>query len=97
MIKNKYLIFLIISSILAYFNFPVGGQKNTVSEITFACEDNNGIPITIAINQTRETRIIFLWKEELMQLIKQTLLELYNNISNNMNDFNISTFGFIAT
>ncbi len=61
---SKYLIPLLTSSALAFSISPVWGQSNTTSEITFTCEGDGDIPITVAKNSQGKTQPIFHWKPE---------------------------------
>ena len=97
---NKYLIPLLTSSILACSISPVWGE-NTQPDITFSCEDNDGVPITVARNK-EVIQTIFHWKEEVLQLTTQTPLKLCDAVSSKMNKISIrgyelSSFGLIAT
>ena len=99
---NKYLIPLLTVSILACSISPVRGQENTQPDTTFSCENNNGIPITVAINEVGTVQTIFHWKEEVLQLTTKTPLKLCDTVSNKMNEFSakgydLSSFGLTAT
>jgi hypothetical protein len=62
--NNKNLIAILASSALALSISPVFGKSNTPSQVTFTCEDNQGIPITVAKNNEGKTQPIFHWKQE---------------------------------
>ena len=63
---SKYLISLLTSSALAFSIVPAWGQSKTTSEITFACDDNRDVPVTIAKNREGKTQTIFHWKQEVL-------------------------------
>ena len=67
MISSKYLIPLLTCSALALSISPAWGESDTISEITlitFACEDNQGVPITVAKNNEGKTQTVFNWRKE---------------------------------
>ena len=79
---NKYLISLLTSIALSSSISPVWGQKNTTPDITFACEYNQGIPITVAKNKVGRSQTIFYWKEEILKdKTTKTPQELFNDVS----------------
>lgn len=83
---SKYLIPLLTSFIAACFLTPAWTQEITASEITFACEENNGNPITVARNQEGQTETVFYWKEEtLAGKTRFTIQELCNSVSDKLN------------
>ena len=69
--RSKYLISLITGSILFFSVSPALGQENNYSNITFFCESDRDIPLTIAKNQQRQTETIFYWKEEILKDIAE--------------------------
>ncbi|MEM7557473.1 MAG: hypothetical protein AAF378_26000 [Cyanobacteria bacterium P01_A01_bin.84] len=86
--KNKYLISLLTSSILACSISPVWGQENAATAITFSCEDNNVTPITVAKNEEGQTETVFYWKEEALKgkiLTEVTPIELCKNVAEKLN------------
>ena len=58
--KNKYLISLLTSSAIAFAISPAWGKSDTTPEITFACEDNQGVPIAVAKNKEEKTQTMIL-------------------------------------
>ncbi|MDJ0590483.1 MAG: COP23 domain-containing protein [Pleurocapsa sp. MO_226.B13] len=67
----------------------------------FACEENNGILITVARNSEGKTQTLFHWKEEALNNIEQSSTELCHHTSNKLNEFStdghdMSTFDLIA-
>ena len=101
---DKYLILLFTTTILACSISSASGQENAASEITFACENNNGVPITIAKNQEGKTQTIFHWKEEVLKEIinTRTPAQICSDVTSKMNQFasdgyNLSDFSLIGT
>ncbi len=85
---NKYLISLLTSIALSSSISPVWGQKNTTPDITFACEYNQGIPITVAKNKVGRSQTIFYWKEEILKdRTSKTPKELCTDISKKLTDY----------
>ena len=90
---GKSLITLLTSSILFYPISSAWGEENTALEITFACEDNNGVPITVARNNKGQAKTIFYWKEEVLAKLlasytkPQTSEEICTEVSLKLNDF----------
>ncbi len=64
--KNKYLISLLTSSAVALSVSPAWGESKTTSEITFACQGDRDVPVTIAKNRQGKTQTIFHWKQEVL-------------------------------
>lgn len=91
------------ANVLIGFISPVLAQETITPQITFACENNNGVPITVAKDQKSQTQTIFHWKEEALK--DKTLLtpqELCDDVSKRLNDVSIdgddlSSVGFVAT
>lgn len=103
--RSKYLISLLSSSILACFISSAWGQDKTTPEITFFCEDNNGVLTTVAKNKQGETETIFSWKQEVLTgkvLTEMTPKELCNNVSGTLDSLategsELSSLGFVGT
>ena len=88
---SKYLILLLTSSTLAFSVFPAWGESNTTSEITFTCEDNQGIPVTVAKNSEGKTQPIFHWKPGALTTAFTTKIktpqELCSSVSAKLDDY----------
>lgn len=86
--RRKYLFFILISNIIVSTTSRAWGQEISASEIAFACEDNNGTPITVARNQEGQAETLFHWKEEvLVDKTRFTNQEICNNISEKLNNY----------
>lgn len=101
---DKSLIALLTSSILSCSISTAWGQESNKLEITFACEDDNDIPITVATNKNKEeqTETIFYWREEaLIDKTPSTPQELCDNVSLKLNDvageYDLSSFNIVPT
>jgi hypothetical protein len=84
---SKYLIPLLISNAIALSISPAWGQSNTASEITFACQNHRGVPITFAKNSKGKTQTIFHWKQEALTTAVKTPQELCDRTSEKFNDY----------
>jgi hypothetical protein len=85
--NNKNLIALLTSSALALFIYPVWGQSNPPSKVTFTCgEDNQGIPITVAKNNKGKTQTIFHWKQEAFKFSTTATPKLCDRIAEKFNN-----------
>jgi hypothetical protein len=76
---------LLTSSALALSISPVLGQSNPPSKITFTCEDNQGIPITVAKNKEGKTQTIFHWKQEAFKTSTTATPKLCDRIAEKFN------------
>ena len=101
---DKSLIALLTSTILSCSITSAWGQESNKLEITFACEDDNGLPITVAKNKNNEeqTETIFYWREEaLTDKTFSSPQELCNDVSLKINkmaqDYDLSSFAVVAT
>ena len=81
---NKYWILLLASTVLTLPIFPVLGETETTTPITFSCEEDRGIPITIAKNQAGKNQTIFNWKPEAFPHLSNTL-EICHTVSQKLN------------
>ncbi|MEM8675239.1 MAG: COP23 domain-containing protein [Cyanobacteria bacterium P01_G01_bin.67] len=87
--KRQYLIFFLIGNIIICPTSQAWGQESPTSDITFACEDSNGTPITVARNQTGQTQTIFHWQgKDFEETYNQAmLLELCNRSAKRFNQY----------
>lgn len=92
---GKSLIPLLTSTLVTLSIFPAWAKSETLSDITFVCEDNQGIPVTVAKNNAGTTQAIFHWKQAALptQAIPQEVCERvteklnsYVNQSNNLSE-----------
>lgn len=83
---SKYLISFITYSVLALAIFPAYGQSNSTSEITFTCEDDRGIPVTVAKNNQGEMQTIFNWKLDVFPDFFDPL-EICDRVSQKLNNY----------
>lgn len=83
---GKSLISLLTSTVVTLAIFPALAKSETPSNITFACEDNQGIPVTVAKNNKGTTQAIFHWKQ--VALPNQTIpQETCNLVTEKLNDY----------
>lgn len=99
--NNKYLIPLLTSSAIALSISPVWGQSDTTSDITFVCEDDRDVPITVAKNSKENTQTIFHWKSDVLP-DSMNIQELCARVSERLNKYaaegyDLSKLGFRAT
>ena len=98
---NKYLIQLLTTYALALFISPAWGKSDTTPQITFTCEDDGGLPITVANNSEEKTQTIFHWKTEALPDSMDSQ-ELCSSVSTKLNKYategyDLSKLGFRAT
>ena len=84
--KNKYLISLLTSSTIALFISPVLGKSTITPPVMFTCEDDQGMPITIAKNSKGDTQTIFHWKSNALPTSSNPQ-ELCERTSEKFNDY----------
>ena len=93
--QNKYLIPFLTCSALALSILPAWGQSNTTSSITFTCEKNQDVPITVAQNNVGTTQNIFHWKKEALpvstnpQLFCEEVAQKLNNYAAEGHDLSL--------
>ena len=68
------------------FTTPVWGESANKSDITFSCQDERGIPNTIAKNKQGKTQTVFYWNKDIFPDTSDTL-ELCNNVSEKLNNY----------
>ena len=83
---SKYLIPLLTNTIFSLSISPVLGQANTSSEITFSCQSDRDVPITIATNKIGETQTIFTWKKETFPNALKAH-QLCNRVTDKLNNY----------
>ncbi len=89
---KKHLISLLTISAAALFISPAWGELDTTSKITFACENIQDVPITIAKNSEGKTLPIFHWKKEALTTVKTTPQELCLGVTAKLNEYVIEGY-----
>jgi hypothetical protein len=83
---RKYSIALLTCSALALSISPAWGKSKIASKITFACENNHNIPITVAKNNQGKTQTIFYWQWKVLKISNSKTHKLCNSIANKLNN-----------
>ena len=83
---NKYLVSFFSFCALALSAFPAYGQLNSTAAITFSCDEDRDIPVTLAKNKAGKTQTIFNWKPEAFPQRSNTV-EICRTVSQKLDNY----------
>ena len=86
--RYRYLSLLLPLSISTFFMSPAWGQTNNTSDISFRCEGDRDIPITVAENKAGQTENIFVWQEDILAgKTTDNPTKLCHDVARKLNEF----------
>ena len=65
--RARCLFLLLSSCVLTFFVSPTWGQENAMSEISFRCQSDRDVSLTVAQNKAGQTENIFVWQEDILE------------------------------
>ena len=97
--RARCLSLLLSSCVLTFFVSPTWGQENAMPEISFRCDRDRDIPLTVAQNKAGQTENIFVWQEDILEgKTTNSAEQLCHNVARKLDEYshddeaNLSSF-----
>lgn len=86
--RYRYLSLLLPSCVLAFFISPAWGQENATPEISFRCQSDRDVPLTVAQNKAGQTENIFVWQKDILEgKTTESPQQLCHDVARRLNEY----------